>query len=709
MPNTVNITFADGTSHSYQGVPDDVTPDQIEARAATDYPSQKVASLAREKTDKQYTSADIPGGQPTEQVTSEKLTEDNRMAFSKKHKAFGVAEAALGAITGGAATIGGAIYGGITGVTQAEKEDRLKSFQERYTYQPRSSGGQQNLETLGKAFEATKLPTMPGVIPNIPHNPHAARLEHAMRKEESTIEKVNKQDVKEERAKTFEDSGITKPSAGQVTGSRSLQAIESALSKLPGSAGVMANVAERSAEEIGKKATEIADSLSSVTSPTIAGDVIEKGISGKGGFISRFRESQNALYNKLDQYLPKQTEVDISRTKETLASMNADIPNAPALSAWFKNAKIQGIESAMKSDTAPKTQGVMTAERHPAMLGTGPAPSNIPLAKPAQLNTLPYEAIKKLRSLVGAEIDNPSIVSDVPRSKWKALYASLSQDLNAAAESTGNPEAVKAMNRANAFAKAGHDRIDTVLNKVIGTNKTAEQIYSTALNPQDMELGATKISTVLKSLTPAERDIVKSDFIRRLGLAKAGQQNATGDIFSTQTFLTNWNKISPQAKNVLFSGKDGDVRRSLEQIAKASQYIKEGSKVFQNPSGTAAAGLVAGEVGAISGAVVTGNFPAAAILLSGLATTNLTARLMTNPKFVKWLAMSTRIKKEEIPSSIKALSNAMKNEDEATLSDFAAYASAVNLSVQSSKQDRANRQRELAKLHRDNEAAKRGE
>ena len=46
---------------------------------------------------------------------------------------------------------------------------------------------------------------------------------------------------------------------------------------------------------------------------------------------------------------------------------------------------------------------------------------------------LPYEAVKKLRTLVGAELENPSIVSDVPRSKWKAVYAALSDDLKNAA------------------------------------------------------------------------------------------------------------------------------------------------------------------------------------------------------------------------------------------------------------------------------------
>jgi len=156
-----------------------------------------------------------------------------------------------------------------------------------------------------------------------------------------------------ERTKTFKDAGATTPSAGQVTGSRTAQGIESALSKIPGGAGPMAKAADRQAEEIGARATQIADQLSTTATPATAGRIIENGISGEDGFISRFKQGQKALYDKLDEYLPQTASVDISNTKQTLAAMNSDIPNAPALSKWFKNAKIQGIEAAIKQDTAP--------------------------------------------------------------------------------------------------------------------------------------------------------------------------------------------------------------------------------------------------------------------------------------------------------------------------------------------------------------------
>jgi hypothetical protein len=44
MPRNITVTFADGTSHVYQGAPDDVTPDQVEERAAKEF-GKKVAAL----------------------------------------------------------------------------------------------------------------------------------------------------------------------------------------------------------------------------------------------------------------------------------------------------------------------------------------------------------------------------------------------------------------------------------------------------------------------------------------------------------------------------------------------------------------------------------------------------------------------------------------------------------------------------------------
>lgn len=455
--------------------------------------------------------------------------------------------------------------------------------------------------------------------------------------------------------KTFDEAGSTRPSVGQVTGNRNSQALESALSKTPGSAGQMAKRAEQQADEIGAQATKIADELSPSATPSVAGRTIEKGLSGPGGFVDRFKQGQKALYDKLDQYIKPDAPISVDRTKQALASMNQNITGAENLSRFFKNSKMQDIERALKADTGSTQSAGMTIKAS---------------------DRLPYEAVKKLRTLVGDEISNNSLASDVPRSKWKALYSALSSDLDGAAAATGSPVAVKAMQQANTFSRAGYARIEDVLDKV-AKQDIPEKVFKSAVSPADMQAGATKIGSIMKSLTPGERDVVKSAFIRRMGLATAGQQGAEGDRFSTQTFLTNWNRMSPQAKAVMFSGQDGRLRVSLDQIAKAADSIKSGSKVFANPSGTSHATAQIGLVSGVAGAIASGHVGVAAGLLGGAGGANLTARLMTYPPFVLWLAKSTRLSPSAVPAALGALRRSMQSAPDGVKEDADQYEQAL--------------------------------
>lgn len=437
----------------------------------------------------------------------------------------------------------------------------------------------------------------------------------------------------EERIATFRQAGA-EPSAGQATGSRALTAFETGASKVPGGAGVMARASERQAQGMGANVEDIAEQLSRGATGTKAGLTLEKGISD---FVQRFKGEQTKLYDTLDTHIPKAKPVDMTNTINAMDSLNADIAGAPALSKFFKNSTIQALQAAMKSDTAEFT------------------------------TRLPYEALKKVRTLVGNEISNANLLSQVPRDKWKALYAALSRDMEGAAKEAG-PQAVKAFERANKYSAAGYGRIESTLDRVAGKD-TAEKIFQTAISPSEIKEGASTINAVLRSIKPAERDVVKAAFIKRLGNANPGVQDAAGEVFSANTFLTNWNKISPEAKRVLFSDKTGNLRFKLDEVAKAASMIREGSKVFANPSGTAQATANIGGIAALAGSVVSGNVPLAAALLGGIAGTNLTARLLTNPKFVDWLATSTKASPSLLPTQLNQLAQQFNKNTDAELKD----------------------------------------
>lgn len=402
----------------------------------------------------------------------------------------------------------------------------------------------------------------------------------------------------------FANSGYGEPTVGQASEGRLPRAIESTLAKTPGSAGRMVAKGEAGAAGIGEQVDDMASTLAPRSGAAPAGRAIAGGIRE---FTKEFRQTSGKLYDALDSHIAADRPIDMTNTANALSALNADIPGAPALSKFFKNSTIQQIEGAMKSDTGDWT------------------------------TRLPYEAMKKLRTLVGQEIENTSLVSSVPRSKWKALYGALSKDLGEAANEAG-PEAIGAYQRANTYYGAGMKRIDDVLQPIL--NKAdPEDIFKAAVS--GTKEGATTIAGVMKSLPEESRKVVSATMLRRLGRATAGQQDDLGEAFSTETFLTNWNKIAPEAKTQLFRVMPQAMRKNLDDIAGVASNLREGSKVFANPSGTqqAVSSQMAG--GGALVALITGHPEVAAAIGGTAMAANATARLMTHPGFVKWLAKAS--------------------------------------------------------------------
>lgn len=454
-----------------------------------------------------------------------------------------------------------------------------------------------------------------------------------------------------ENIKSFKEAGAS-PTVGQATQTRRAQATESLLSRTPGGAGVMTDAAQKQADDLGAGLERQAATLAPKSSAEQTGRHIVKGISGDSGFIETFKAKQGELYDKLDDFIPSGTRIGVSKTKQALADLNADIPGAPNISEFFKNSKIKSIEGALKADT----EGAASVAANPdipefANLKTLSKDDQELVASLLADNKLPYEAVKKLRTLVGQQLTDWNALSDVPRSKWKALYAALSDDLGVAAKENG-PDAVRAWSRANNYTRAGMQRLD-VLQSVLDRNGGPEAVFKAAMSGS--KEGASTMRAVMQSLPKDTQKEFAATVVRRLGMAKAGVQNELGDRFSTETLLTNWNLLSPEAKRTLFDRFGPGFRANMDNLAKVTANLRSGSKVFVNPSGTAQAATQAGTAGAFILSVVTGNVPAAASIAGGVTGAYWSARLMTNPKFVAWLAQSTRAPTTAIPAMVNRL------------------------------------------------------
>lgn len=313
--------------------------------------------------------------------------------------------------------------------------------------------------------------------------------------------------------------------------------------------------------------------------------------------------------------------------------------------------------------------------------GLEAAVSDLRAAAEAAGGKLPYEAIKKLRTLVGREMADAGLVSDVPRSKWKALYGALSRDLSQAASEAG-PEATRAFTRANNYTRVGMGRLEA-LDSVIDKNGGPEAVFKAVMS--GTREGGTTIRAVMQSLPKDAQKQVASAVVRRMGRAKPGSQDEMGEVFSSETFLTNWNTLSNEAKQGMFSRFGEGFVQDLNAIAKAAAGMRTGANVIKNGPGTAAAGA---QFATAAGFVLNafgGNPGMAGLIGGGVVSTYAAAKAMTNPTVVKWLAQQTKLPVAALPIQLARLKAEAQAKGDAEALGFA------NAVEQSAAEQPANR------------------
>ena len=418
---------------------------------------------------------------------------------------------------------------------------------------------------------------------------------------------------------TFKNAGAM-PSVGQAMDNSFLHGLENLASKFPGGAGIMQKFIEAQQRSFWAKAR-------TGVSTEDAGRAIEKGITGEGGFLARTKETWNALDDAVAAKIPADSGIKPTNTLGALETMTRPTPGAEKTSQVMSTPKVAEIRSAMTSDLAGKPP-----ERVITLYGAdGKTPLiEIPIGGIAGKEVMPYQALRELRSKVGSMLDN-ALVTGIPGGELKQLYGALSKDLEAAATQAG---AGNEFARQNNYYRGRMQRIETVLDRVIGTSKQPEDIFK-SFYPTDPDQ-ANKVRSVMRSLDKSERQVVTEAVANRLGRAKPGVQDTEGQVFSSETFLTNWNKLSVGAKYQLFP--DPPLRENIEKIARAASSIRTGKGIYANPSGTAGSFAAYNVYLSPIAAIASGSIAPLVAAGGAAGSAYVGAKMMTNPKVVEWLA-----------------------------------------------------------------------
>ena len=244
-----------------------------------------------------------------------------------------------------------------------------------------------------------------------------------------------------------------------------------------------------------------------------------------------------------------------------------------------------------------------------------------------------WEDIRRLRSIVGQIAGKPSLSSDgAADAAMRKFYGALTQDIQQAA-SAHSPEAAKAFSRANNYWRGRQDRIDSVMVDLLGRkgDASADSTFQQLERWSSYKGGDfSKLARAVRSMPADEANTVRATVIDRLGDASAGRQNAEGNAFSPDTFLTQWSNLSDRAKAVLFQGEH---RKALDDLATVFDGSKA-SRGFDNNSRTGIATSGLGTLAAIMLEPITGTAIAGGQFLTG--------KLLASPKFARWLAASAK-------------------------------------------------------------------
>lgn len=441
-----------------------------------------------------------------------------------------------------------------------------------------------------------------------------------------------------QRIQDLRDAGVTNPTLGLASGNNFLGGTETILQSIPGSMGIFARARDAAIGGLQNTASRAAETASQNRGTRASGQAIQDDLAN---FYDRtVRPGYVRLNDRAEGVIGTNTPVQVRNAIATSSRLSTPNPGAPATSGSMIQPRMTQWNASLRSDQGGSpayTDGV--GMYHPAIPPTG----------------IPYGVVKGLRTSIGDEARSKDIVGTPAQAQIKSMYGALSDDMRDAAVqsdlSSGRilqihtpGSATGSLARSNDFYSSGMDRIKRT---EPFANKVAPEDTMKAMENAAKENVST-LQAVKKSVTPETRGSVAGTIIEKLGRATAGNQNDVGDVFSPQTFLTNWNKMTPKAREELFSGFPNApaVMAEVEAIAKATSMMRDNSRHWANPSGTAAnaraaetlRGAIVGVPAALSGFMS----PAVPIMALGtIGAARGASRLMTDPRVSRWAAERT--------------------------------------------------------------------
>jgi hypothetical protein len=250
-----------------------------------------------------------------------------------------------------------------------------------------------------------------------------------------------------------------------------------------------------------------------------------------------------------------------------------------------------------------------------------------------------FQTLRAVRSDVGKNLKDP-LGSGATASQnvvMKRVYGALSTDMGNVASGVSD-DAAKAISRADTFKRAYEQTATKTLDKILKFDAD-EKAYNFLMSSS--KDGGSSLIKLRKLFTPEEWDDVSASVLNQLGNNPAFGENS----FSISKFVTNYNKLAPEAKDALFrGGRYKEASKALDDLTDLMTTLKDAGR-YENTSNTAGALQVAILISGIGGggiALMQGDFQTAGTIAAAVVTPKAAAKLITSPSFIKWLSQPVK-------------------------------------------------------------------
>lgn len=373
-------------------------------------------------------------------------------------------------------------------------------------------------------------------------------------------------------------------------GGEAVKGLTSAAAQAPFSRGGITAVSRRAADQMDRAARRASDNVGRVVPDDEAGEAIRRG--GR-------------------QVIQKQTD-RASRYYESAAKQAEGVrvatPNATRVIDEQIALKSQAGE--MSADIVGELQKVKRSLE--------------------QAGGISVSGIREARTLLGAMARNDKLRGTDAGRIFKSVLDAASEDMATGLREAGKQGAARLFRRADTLWKERIMDIDEVWEPIIGKGKSGEDIVKAIEGmARGSRGGVVRAQRILNEMPAEEKGDFIATAIDRMGRASASVQDETGDLFSSETFLTNWSKMSGKGKSALFG--NGETRRSLDDIATLASARRDTAQLASKSN--TPMGITANA--APYGALAVSN-PAAAV--AGVVLQYSTGRLLASPAFTKWVA-----------------------------------------------------------------------